>query len=50
MGIIFLRKNKNNLILKTNNFKKLKYKDYFKSHDNLMNPNNYLNSLKVISK
>jgi hypothetical protein len=49
MGIILPRKNRNNLQLKTTNFKKLKYKDYFNQHDDFMNPIDYLDLLKVIS-
>ena len=49
MGIILPRKNRNNLELKTTNFKKLKYKDYFNQHDDFMNPIDYLDLLKVIS-
>jgi hypothetical protein len=49
MGIILPRKNRNNFELKTTNFKKLKYKDYFNQHDDFMNPIDYLDLLKVIS-
>ena len=37
IGIIFKRKNRNLLNLNTNNFKKLKFKDYYNNHKNFMN-------------
>ena len=42
IGIIFPRKNRNKLVLKNNiNFKNLKFKEYYKSHNKFMNPINY---------
>lgn len=38
IGVIFPRKNKNQLLLNANlDFKRLKYKDYFNNHDEYMN-------------
>ena len=37
LGIIFKRKNKNPLSIEQNNFKKLKFKDYFENHNEFMN-------------
>jgi len=37
LGIIFKRENKNLLTLNINNFKKLKFKDYYNNHQNFMN-------------
>ena len=38
IGIIFKRENKDRLILNQNNFKKLKFADYFNNHIKFMNP------------
>ena len=38
LGVIFKRKNRNLLNLKTNNFKKLKFSEYYKNHKEFMNP------------
>lgn len=37
LGIIFKRKNKNLLSIEQNNFKKLKFRDYFENHNKFMN-------------
>ena len=37
LGIILKRPNRNLLKLKNNNFKKLKFKDYYENHNNFMN-------------
>ena len=37
LGIIFKRPNRNLLSLKIDNFKKLKFKDYYTNHKNFMN-------------
>jgi len=37
LGMIFKRKNKNLLSININNFKKLKFKDYYINHKNFMN-------------
>ena len=37
IGLILPRKNKKKLILKNNNFEKLRYKDYFLKHEKYMN-------------
>ena len=41
VGIIFPKDNKNLLLLKTRDFKKLKYKDYYINHSDYMNPINF---------
>ena len=38
LGVIFKRKNRNLLNLKLNNFKKLKFSEYYKKHKEFMNP------------
>ena len=48
IGIILPRKNKNKLILKVNNFKKLKYKDYYQNHEQYMNLIEHQNIFKII--
>ena len=37
VGIIFSRKNRNRLILDKDDFKKLKYRDYYQNHEHYMN-------------
>ena len=36
LGIIFKKKNTNTLNIKTKNFKKLKFEDYYNNHDEFM--------------
>ena len=38
LGVIFKRKNRNLLNLRTNNFKKLKFSEYYNKHKEFMNP------------
>ena len=38
LGVIFKRKNRNLLNLKINNFEKLKFSEYYKNHNEFMNP------------
>ncbi len=38
IGIIFKRKNKDRLVLSINNFKELKFADYFNNHKKFMKP------------
>ena len=46
LGIIFKRKNRNQLELKTN-YKNLKFSDYFNNHQKFMNPIQYENLDKI---
>ena len=48
LGIIFKRKNTNILKIKNNDFKKLKYAEYFKKHNEFMNLISYETLIKKI--
>jgi len=48
LGVIFRRKNKNKLEIKMNNFKDLKFKEFFYDHKKLMNIIEYNELIKII--
>ena len=48
IGVIVLRKNRNKLILNKSDFKGLKYKDYYQSHEQYMNLIEHHNIFKTI--
>ena len=48
LGVIFRRKNKNRLEIKMNNFKDLKFKEFFYDHKKLMNIIEYNELIKII--
>ena len=48
IGVIFKRNNKNLLNVKINNFKKLKFIDFYNNHKKLMNIIDFDNLLKII--
>ncbi len=48
IGIIFKRKNKNRLEIKMNNFKNLKFREFFYDHKKLMNIIEYNELIKLI--
>ncbi len=48
LGVIFKRKNKNKLEIKMNNFKDLKFKEFFYDHKKLMNIIEYNELIKII--
>ena len=48
IGVIVPRKNKNKLLLNKNDFKRLKYKDYYQNHEQFMNLISHLDIFKTI--
>ena len=48
IGVIVPRKNMNKLLLNKNDFKRLKYKDYYQNHEQFMNLISHLDIFKTI--
>ena len=48
IGVIVPRKNKNKSLLNKNDFKRLKYKDYYQNHEQFMNLISHLDIFKTI--